>query len=54
MHLLRARLLTVEGAHVEVARAAAERARALSAERGAHLFTRRAEQLVRELGGPVP
>lgn len=52
--LLRARLLMAQGARVEVARAAAERARVLSAERGAHLFTRRAEQLVRELGGPVP
>ncbi|MEO3874206.1 BTAD domain-containing putative transcriptional regulator [Nonomuraea sp. B12E4] len=54
LFLARARLLVAGGARVEVARAAAERARALSAERGAHLFTRRAEQLVRELGGPVP
>ncbi|SDM29345.1 Transcriptional regulatory protein, C terminal [Nonomuraea maritima] len=50
LFLLRARLLMAGGARVEVVRAAAERARTLSAERGAHLFTRRAEHLMRELG----
>ncbi|MBB2946656.1 DNA-binding SARP family transcriptional activator [Actinoplanes lutulentus] len=47
--LLRARLLRAGGAPAGVVRAAAERARALSAGRGAHLFTRRAEELLREL-----
>lgn len=40
--LLRARVLAASGEPVSVVRAAAERARALSAERGAHLFARRA------------
>ncbi|MEW9528464.1 BTAD domain-containing putative transcriptional regulator [Microbispora sp. NPDC049125] len=45
--LLRARLLQARGADPDDVRAAAERARALSARRGAHLFARRAEELIR-------
>ena len=48
--LLRARLLQAQGEHgaaVEMA----ERGRQLSAERGAHLFARRAEKLLSELAG---
>ncbi|MFF5075589.1 ATP-binding protein [Actinoplanes sp. NPDC000266] len=48
--LLRARLLHVRGEPVAVVRAAAERARALSAEREAHLFAQRAERLLAEIG----
>ncbi|WP_194820708.1 AAA family ATPase [Micromonospora sp. S-DT3-3-22] len=47
--LLRARLLRARGEPVEVVRAAAERARTVSAERGAFLHTRRAERLLAEL-----
>ncbi|MEU1606680.1 ATP-binding protein [Micromonospora matsumotoense] len=47
--LLRARLLRAQGEPVEVVTAAAERARAVSAERGAFLHTRRAERLLAEL-----
>lgn len=47
--LLRARLRHARGEPVAVVRAAAERARALSAEREAHLFARRAEQFLAEL-----
>ena len=46
--LLRARLLEARGEHA-AAVAMAERARCLSAERGAHLFARRAEELLGEL-----
>ncbi|WP_433510407.1 ATP-binding protein [Nonomuraea sp. CA-143628] len=48
--LLRARLLQALGEPVAVVRAAAEKARVLSAERAAHLFTRRAEEFLAELG----
>ncbi|GIF23570.1 hypothetical protein BJ973_004179 [Actinoplanes tereljensis] len=44
--LLRARLLQARGEPAEVVRAAAERARALSAEREAHLFADRAEEFL--------
>ncbi|WP_007509247.1 BTAD domain-containing putative transcriptional regulator [Pseudofrankia saprophytica] len=44
--LLRARLMGARGEPVAAARAAAERARALSVEREAHLFARRAEELL--------
>ncbi|GAA5199660.1 hypothetical protein GCM10023322_75820 [Rugosimonospora acidiphila] len=44
--LLRARLLAAGGAPADEVRAAAERARALSDARGAHLFARRAEALI--------
>ncbi len=44
--LLRARLLQACGEPVAVVRAAAERARALSTEREAHLFVRRAEEFL--------
>jgi DNA-binding SARP family transcriptional activator len=47
--LLRARLLQARGAPADVVRAAAERARALSAEREAHLFADRAEELLATL-----
>ncbi|MFI5959002.1 ATP-binding protein [Cryptosporangium sp. NPDC051539] len=50
--LLRARLLRARGAPEVVVREAAERARALSAERGAHLFARRAEQFTGEDARP--
>jgi DNA-binding SARP family transcriptional activator/tetratricopeptide (TPR) repeat protein len=46
--LLRARLLEARGDHA-AAVTMAERARSLSAERGANLFARRAEKLLREL-----
>jgi len=46
--LLRARLVQARGEPVAEVRAAAERARALSTERGAHLFARRAEELISE------
>ena len=44
--LLRARLLQARGEPAAVVRAAAERARALSTEREAHLFARRAEEFL--------
>ncbi|GII59764.1 hypothetical protein Pth03_81530 [Planotetraspora thailandica] len=44
--LLRARLMQARGEPVAAVRAAAERARALSTEREAHLFARRAEELL--------
>ncbi|WP_307834071.1 ATP-binding protein [Paractinoplanes lichenicola] len=47
--LLRARLLRAQGEPVAAVRAMAERARALSVEREAHLFAHRAEQLLSEL-----
>ncbi|WP_436535526.1 ATP-binding protein [Actinoplanes sp. HUAS TT8] len=47
--LIRARLLQVRGEPVAVVRAAAERARALSAAHEAHLYARRAEDLLRDL-----
>ncbi|MGW4792390.1 ATP-binding protein [Nonomuraea sp. NPDC004297] len=47
--LLRARLLHARGEPAEVVRAAAEKARDLSNERGAHLFARRAEKFLAEL-----
>jgi hypothetical protein len=47
--LLRARALRARGEPVVVVRAAAERARVLSAERGAHLFARRAEEFLSTL-----
>ena len=46
--LLRARLLAARGEHAAAVQMT-ERARRLSAERGAHLFARRAENLLREL-----
>ncbi|MEV4114119.1 AAA family ATPase [Nonomuraea sp. NPDC049695] len=48
--LLRARLLQALGEPVAVVRAAAEKARALSAEREARLFARRAATFLAELG----
>ncbi|MFI1030183.1 ATP-binding protein [Streptomyces sp. NPDC020951] len=47
--LLRARVLQARGEPVTTLRAVAERAHALSVEREAHLFARRAEQLLAEL-----
>ncbi|KUN24712.1 transcriptional regulator [Streptomyces antibioticus] len=47
--LLRARVLRARGEPVAVVRAVAERAYALSVEREAHLFARRAEALMAEL-----
>ncbi|MFY1585873.1 ATP-binding protein [Micromonospora sp. WMMD734] len=47
--LLRARLLRARGEPVEVVRVAAEKARTVSAARGAFLHTRRAERLLAEL-----
>jgi len=44
--LLRARLMQARGEPAADVRAAARRARALSVERGAHLFARRAEELL--------
>ncbi|RSM72541.1 transcriptional regulator [Actinoplanes sp. ATCC 53533] len=44
--LLRARLMRARGEPVAEVRAAAERARELSTERGAHLFARRAQELL--------
>jgi tetratricopeptide (TPR) repeat protein len=49
--LLRARLMRALGESDADVRAAAERARALSAERGAHLFAHRARQLLSEPAG---
>ncbi|HTU74477.1 MAG TPA: BTAD domain-containing putative transcriptional regulator [Trebonia sp.] len=48
--LLRARLLAARGEHAAAVETA-ERARCLSARRGAHLFARRAERLLQELAG---
>jgi ATP/maltotriose-dependent transcriptional regulator MalT len=48
--LLRARLLHARGAPAAVVRAAAVEARALSAEREAHLFARRADDFLARLG----
>ncbi|GAA2216042.1 hypothetical protein GCM10009850_115110 [Nonomuraea monospora] len=48
--LLRARLLLAVGEPVAVVQAAAEKARRLSAEHEAHLFARRAEAFLAELG----
>ncbi|GIF23910.1 DNA-binding SARP family transcriptional activator [Actinoplanes tereljensis] len=45
--LLRARLMRARGEPADAVRATAERARALSAERGAHLFADRAERWLR-------
>ncbi|MFE2216655.1 AAA family ATPase [Streptomyces canus] len=47
--LIRARVLQARGEPVAVVRAVAERAHALSVEREAHLFARRAEELMAEL-----
>ncbi|MET9249310.1 BTAD domain-containing putative transcriptional regulator [Nonomuraea sp. NPDC003709] len=47
--LLRARLLHARGEPAEVVRAAAEKARDRSDERGSHLFARRAEKFLNEL-----
>ncbi|MEU6147698.1 AAA family ATPase [Streptomyces sp. NPDC047081] len=47
--LIRARVLRARGEPVAVVRAFAERAHALSVEREAHLFARRAEELMAEL-----
>ncbi|GIF25479.1 hypothetical protein Ate02nite_82090 [Paractinoplanes tereljensis] len=47
--LLRARLLHARGEPVDVVRAAAEKARVRSSERGAHLFARRAEEFLADL-----
>ncbi|MEO3929077.1 BTAD domain-containing putative transcriptional regulator [Micromonosporaceae bacterium B7E4] len=47
--LLRARLLHAHGEPLAAVRAAARRARALSAGRGAHLFARRAERFLAEI-----
>jgi ATP/maltotriose-dependent transcriptional regulator MalT len=44
--LLRARLMRARGEPAADVRATAERARTLSTERGAHLFARRAEELL--------
>ncbi|WP_344649428.1 ATP-binding protein [Cryptosporangium japonicum] len=49
--LLRARLLQARGAPLTDVRSAAERARALSVEREAHLFARRAQELLDALDG---
>ncbi|MET7478636.1 BTAD domain-containing putative transcriptional regulator [Streptomyces sp. NPDC005648] len=51
--LLRARLLQALGEPVAVVRTAAEKARELSTERGAHLFADRAERFLKELEEPV-
>jgi ATP/maltotriose-dependent transcriptional regulator MalT len=48
--LQRARLLQARGEPVAAVRVAGERARTLSAERGAHLFARRAETFLAGLG----
>jgi hypothetical protein len=50
--LLRARLDRARGEPVSVVRSAADKARRLSQERGAHLFARRAEAFLEELGQP--
>jgi hypothetical protein len=49
--LLRARVLHARSEPVAVVRAAAEKARVLSAERGVHLFARRAEEFLSTLAG---
>ncbi|MEU1516440.1 BTAD domain-containing putative transcriptional regulator [Streptomyces sp. NPDC005811] len=49
--LLKARLLQARGAPLTAVRAAAQRAYAHSTARGAHLFARRAEQLLSRPGG---
>ncbi|WP_101831543.1 ATP-binding protein [Frankia canadensis] len=49
--LVRARLMRVRGEPTAAVRAAAERARALSTEREAHLFAHRAEELLASLAG---
>ncbi|WP_239313806.1 BTAD domain-containing putative transcriptional regulator [Plantactinospora mayteni] len=49
VRLLRARLLQARGEPVDVVRAAAEAARAWSADRETHLFARRAEEFVASL-----
>ncbi|MEU6541015.1 BTAD domain-containing putative transcriptional regulator [Streptomyces sp. NPDC047000] len=51
--LLRARLLQARGEPAAVVRAAAEKARALSTEREAHLFARRAEEFLAECEEPA-
>ncbi|WP_327000977.1 AAA family ATPase [Dactylosporangium sp. NBC_01737] len=51
IRLLRARVLHAGGAPVGVVRAAAEEARAWSAERATHLFARRAEAFLASLDG---
>ncbi|WP_214401095.1 BTAD domain-containing putative transcriptional regulator [Pseudonocardia lacus] len=51
--LQRARLRHARGEPVAVVRAAAERARALSVDRGAHLFAGRAERFLAELHDPA-
>ncbi|MEU1415576.1 AAA family ATPase [Streptomyces sp. NPDC005731] len=52
--LLRARVLQARGEPVAAFRAIAERAHALSVEREAHLFARRAEELLAELADSAP
>ncbi|GIF47142.1 transcriptional regulator [Asanoa ferruginea] len=52
--LLRARLLDARGEPVSAVRTAAQRARAHSAERGAHLFARRAELFLSGLAPSAP
>ncbi|WP_445166577.1 hypothetical protein ACTXG7_22415 [Mycolicibacterium sp. Dal123E01] len=47
--LLRARLSQARGEPASVVRAAAEHARRVSAEHGAHLFARRAEELIAQI-----
>ncbi|WP_422768965.1 hypothetical protein ACN28C_19410 [Plantactinospora sp. WMMC1484] len=54
IRLLRARLLHARGAPLDVVRAAAEEARAWSAERETHLFARRAEKFLAELNVVTP
>jgi DNA-binding SARP family transcriptional activator len=49
--LIRARLLEARGEPRTVVRAAAERACSLSVDREAHLYARRAEEMLRELDG---
>ncbi|MET8145621.1 hypothetical protein ABZU32_35420 [Sphaerisporangium sp. NPDC005288] len=50
--LLRARLLHARGESVAEVRAVADRARTVSAERGTHLFARRAEEFLATLDDP--
>jgi DNA-binding SARP family transcriptional activator len=54
IRLLRARLLHARGEPVDVVRAAAEEARAWSAERETHLFARRAERFLADLDAAGP
>lgn len=49
--LLRAQLMLARGVPSALVRMAAERARAVSAERGAHLFAQRAEAFLAEVKG---